>query len=601
MLKRFLKFLKGDDPNVVERFEGSYLDHLLEQIQPRVAEQVNECPEHDPLLLVVVGILRQTMMNVWDPRTTEPLLDSQSPGVPSGFTAPAAETSEFEAYEDVDDSVQFEIEEPGSDTSEIDASVRERALMKDDTEADSDSPDVSDGDDSDRDDSDSDDSDQEEGTGLNEDSVAEFQKNFSDADDERSDWEDDETLDQPPPSPGDGGWNRITEEIDVSEIRAHADEAGRDSTLELDREEMLERARNREMQRPRVDTEDVLQAGRLYLALLIENDRLPTDLQLSVAETMVARDMLLGYFIGSDEVADNAHRILALVEQKFRDGLFGQARILLELFHTNEHSWVQEEHKIFYEDMILKLGIRRRNRLSESEVAAFQGHLDRATDNEGISGLASWLSRQCLISFHLYMRDPDRVSSWDAVLEPVTLEDARETFDLYVPPRRWRPLDSYDTIQPTEQIVRHVGAETAREYVLRHLKTCFVVLRAHGDTGLETYLDSFFNWMESSLDFNGTAILPGLYRRSMMDNESMEEILESAYEEHFEELVESKLDDLEESEIVAALFASMDKLRQTDIADVAPGYYDLGGFVFDELFGFEAPDPQFSFKIHRLS
>ncbi len=582
MLKRFLKFLKGDDSAVVERFEGSYLDHLLEQTHPVVAEQLEECPEHDPILLVVAAILRHTMMNVWDPRTSAPLLDSQSPGVPEGFTAPAAETSEFGVYEE-DETIQFDVDEPLRETMELDAVEVEQ------TEAESTEETLDEPDDDTQDAPVDDETLQDmEPAGLDDDSVSSIQKAFSDENEE------------PPPAMKEGGWSRITEEIDVAEIRASAPEMAHDATLELDRDEIL-KSEEVEMKRPRVDTEDVLQAGRLYLALLIENDRLPTDLQLSVAETMLARDMLLGYFIGSEEVADNAHRILALVEQKFRDGLFGQARILLELFHTDEHTWVQEEHKIFYEDMILKLGIRRRNRLTESEVAAFQSHIQRATDNHGVSALVTWLTTQCLVSFHLYLRDPDRVTTWKATLDLSEREGARETFDLYVPPRRWRPVESYETLQPTEQIVRHIGPETARQYVLNHLKTCFVVLRAHGDTGLEVYLDAFFDWCETALDFNATIIMPKLYRRSMMDNEAMEEILESSYEEHFEEIVNAKIEAFGESDIIAGLFAAVSKLSSADIADVAPGYYDLGGFVLDELLGFKSPDPQFPFKIHRLS
>ncbi len=39
-----------------------------------------------------------------------------------------------------------------------------------------------------------------------------------------------------------------------------------------------------------------------------------------------------------------------------------------------------------------------------------------------------------------------------------------------------------------EQITEHICSESLRDFVINHLKTCYFVLRAVGDTGLESYL-----------------------------------------------------------------------------------------------------------------
>ena len=138
MFKRFLKFFRGDDEAPDEPFEGSYLDHLLGQVKPVVVSQLAEEPDHDPLLLVVVGILRYTMINAWSPKLRSPLTDSQSPGkrpIPSALSDrmfdPAIEsatTAEFDSVAlakqsegeglEADDGETSGSSEPGEESSE---------------------------------------------------------------------------------------------------------------------------------------------------------------------------------------------------------------------------------------------------------------------------------------------------------------------------------------------------------------------------------------------------------------------------------------------------------------------------------------------------
>ena len=87
MLKRFLKFFKNDDQEAPE-FEGSYLDFLLNQVEPGVIAELDQCEEHDPLLLVIAEILRISMRGAWSPSLRRPLLDEHSPRAVASRHAP---------------------------------------------------------------------------------------------------------------------------------------------------------------------------------------------------------------------------------------------------------------------------------------------------------------------------------------------------------------------------------------------------------------------------------------------------------------------------------------------------------------------------------
>lgn len=585
MFKRFLKFFRGDEETPEEPFEGSYLDHLLSQVKPQVETQLAECPSHDPLLLAVVGILRYTMINAWSPKLRCPLVDSQSPG-PRPPPAPVPPDAIVNPAPEGDETSEFEVPAVLRETAELDVVELDHELGDADT------------------------SESEPQDALEEDS-SEGEDRQEDSDDSDADAIVDE-LDAPPAPRS----TRKTEEIDVEEIRAASRRAARDAagqtmererieletadpTVEIDQETIFE-AQPKDG-RPRVDSEEVLQAGRVFLGLLIENDRLPVELQLSVGETTLARDLLLGYFVGNTDFEEKARRLLTLVEQKFGQGQFSQARILLQLFHTDEQTRINNDRNLFYEDMILRLGIRRRHRMSAEEMKRFDTLLTEASTPPGAQALCDWLGDKCLIRFQTFNRDPDQVDLWTSIVEASDRQGAHETFLKYLPPRRWRPVGHYPTLSVLDQIVRHVSVDTAREYVISQLKTCYFVLRAVGDTGLEGFLDTFFDWCREIYGFDGTVLMPELYKRSMMDPEPMDVILRDLYDEHFQERTLDMLDGWSDKDVEKAFYRALQRFDDCDLAEIAPGYYDLGSFTYDELFGVQYPYAEFPFKIHRLT
>jgi hypothetical protein len=45
----------------------------------------------------------------------------------------------------------------------------------------------------------------------------------------------------------------------------------------------------------------------------------------------------------------------------------------------------------------------------------------------------------------------------------------------------------------------------------------------------------------------------------------------------------------------------VDHLRTCDINELAPGNYDLGALIFDQIMNVKYPSPEFAFKVHRLT
>lgn len=499
MLKRFLKFLKGSEEEGLPDYDGSYLDFLLEQTRPGVEAELEVCPEHDPLLLVIAEILRVSMADVWSDTLRRPLIDQHSPLKRTTSTPPPPPDPDAPNTEELDADELEEIEDEFDIVSE---------------------------------------------------------------------------------TPQD-----TTDEYDVAELREESSEAqngdfGEDGL-------------------PRVDTREVLQAGRVFLGMLIENDRLPVDLQLGIEETGLARDLLVGYFVGHQNFEAKAQKLLRVVEQKFSEGQFSQARILLQLFQTDRDTRIRNDRNIFYEDMIQRLGIRRRHPVSTTLLDAFEGLARPAEDKLDAPPyeLMSWLSEHLFVRMHLFVRDEAHVEVWSKLGDASSLPGASENLLRFLPPRRWRPL--HEQTAPMQGLVRlHINTDSLATYIINHVRTCYFVLRAVGDTGLEGFLDSFFDWCEAHFEFNATLLFPELYRRSMADVDMMQGIFQELYARHFKVVAEEKLADLD---VEALMEGAIARIRRCNVNDIPPGNYDFGGFVFDELFQVEYPTAEFAFKVHRLT
>ena len=601
MLKRFLKFFnnKPDDEQQPPAYEGSYLDFLLTETQPHVREGLDACPEHDPLLLVIAEILRVSMEGIWSEEIRLPLTDQHTPRAPQPTPAtpptaphappppPAAKpaprvavTAEDDA-DDADDAIDA-IDEIDDDpiTQEHEDDAPDAAgdeLAEDDAIEEIDEDDADDADDADEDDA----------QGEDEDEDAE-----DEADDEAA--EDDAEADE------DDDAEAFDDALIVEESELIEDDEPEPAPLRPVDEEVPAQGGDG---LPRVDKREVLQAGRVFLGMLIENDRLPRDIQLGPEETLLARDLLVGYFAGHQNFEGRAQKLLRVVEQKFSERQFSQARILLQLFQTDRETRTRNDRNIFYEDMIQRLGIRRRAAVSPEVQGRYKPLQDKLNPAEDASLLEwmGWLEQHLMINFYLFMIHHEQVVTWRQISKKSTVHGASEYLLRYIPPRRWRRIaeSSREAVAPL--LREHITTDMLSLYIINQMRTCYFVLRAVGDTGLEGYLDTFFNWTEQTFEINSTRFLPALYRRSMGDADSMTAIFQDIYNRYFRRRAEAFLEEVSDEEIQAAFQDAITHIAACNLNEIPPGHYDLGGFVFDQLFGLTYPSSEFAFKVHRLS
>ncbi len=632
MLKRFLKFFKNSESTEMPEFEGSYLDFLLEQIEPQVTAELEACEAHDPLLLVIVEILRTSMRGVWSPETTRPLTDQHTPHAQQrqGTAAPpppppapprpvpADETNELDLVDDaipsdevIDDLAEAEQVQSYDPAVDVDAELIEESRLSDpDEELPPPAPPAAD-------DAPSEDAEDEEDVEDIEDEAHAEDEAGEDSDDaavhephEDDDAPDDgaDTIEEDAPAPDDDDEHveeveeiltedselieEIVEEERTAEYVGTVDEDDGETTAEFDVEDV------QASQAPRADRKEVLQAGRVFLGMLIENDRLPFELQLGMEETLLARDLLVGYFVGNEDFEDKAQQLLRIVEQKFGEGRFSQARILLQLFQTDPQRRIKHDRNIFYEDMIQRLGIRRRNPVATETLKEFKAFTGTLVE------LMRWLEETLFIKFHMFTRQPETAKKWRDIGDLSSIDGSTEYLLRFLPPRRWRALyrkSDADDATLRAQLAEHICNETLATYVTNQLRTCYFVLRAVGDTGLEGYLDTFFEWTRDALDVNATSLLPEIYRRSMGENDMMKTIFTDLYNRSLRGPSEQFLDGVSDDVIEEALDEAIAFIRACNLNEVPPGNYDLGGFVYDKLFGVVYPKPEFAFKLHRLT
>lgn len=346
-----------------------------------------------------------------------------------------------------------------------------------------------------------------------------------------------------------------------------------------------------------------MQAARAFFSVLVENDRLPAGEQLDEGELTLLKNLLVEYFAGHDAVRARANEVLALIERKFSQGAFTQARILLQIFETDAETRLNNERNLFYEDMIMRLGMRRRHEIPDAERdqirhTARELRIDR--DDE-VKQTLIWLGREYYVHFCLSVCDPGQVEVWQQLARKVAPE-ARQRLLRYVPPLRWRTPASIATLDTLALSEIHMSDAVVKAHVQRLLKMCYFLLLASGDTGFESFIYSFLSWSRQALGVEAKALLPVIHRRSVLDEVGLQETLDAVFEEHYAlplaELVKgsSQFKSLENA--WNALFA---RLARLDVNDIPPGHYDVGGFLLDELLDFEQPEPYFGFKLYRLT
>lgn len=425
--------------------------------------------------------------------------------------------------------------------------------------------------------------------------------------------------------------------------------------------------------------EPLLRAGRAYLGLLLENDRLPRGEQLTLEELTLPRGLLVDFFGGSVDIQTRAQEVLSLVERKFSQRAFKQATILLQLFETDQATRMQNERKLFYEDMIQRLGIRRRHPLTGNEVTQVHEHFKAITDVLRTAGAFNippagqhdpspklsqlvrliespnylqaiqtsqaprtardpfadeptmemgwddidaaiddsttiqslhdpflpltrsfdWLAARHQINFCLLGRHPHERKVWGAI-DQMSTRTLPSDLNRFIPPQRWRPPADLGEQPLAHMLAAHFSDATFREYFNTLTRACYFLLLAVGDTGLEAYLDCYFNWLETTLGVNGTQFIDRLHRESTLGDLTLGESLRSIYDDFLAQPVNALRERVSENDISRSIQSFLRQMTQANFSEIAPGHYDLGALLLDHIVGFEYPTKEFAFKVHRI-
>ncbi|TXD38834.1 hypothetical protein FRC98_00065 [Lujinxingia vulgaris] len=351
-----------------------------------------------------------------------------------------------------------------------------------------------------------------------------------------------------------------------------------------------------------LDEPEMLHGARVLLAVLLDNDRLPFSSQLDVAELLVAADLWTQIVAQARGVEQRVDPLARLVEQKFAAGSFGQVKLLLQLFPANAETRISNDRQIFYEDMILRMGIRRRQPLSREVVEGLKAELAAAklNDDARTPQVFSALQERAGVAMHLYTREPSEVEPWREVAKKVKSTHGRGYLMGMIPPRRWRAVSARDERPLLRLLNEHLVKPMARDHIIQHLKATYFVLRAVGDTGLESYLDDFFTFSSEVCGVDAERFMPEIYRRTLGSAESIGAIFLDIYARHYRDAIEARIDALDEAAIMRAYDQAMGTLAGCDFAELAPGEFNLGGFVLDQHLGLKLSNPAFGFKLYRL-
>ncbi len=343
------------------------------------------------------------------------------------------------------------------------------------------------------------------------------------------------------------------------------------------------------------------QAARAFFSVLVENDRLPLGQQLDLQELELLKALLMDYFAGRDSVRQRANEVLSLIERKFSQGAFTQAKILLQIFETDGETRLNNERNLFYEDMIMRLGLRRRHEIPKAEREAIRqvfAGLDGEQDSNVKDALA-WMGSEYYAHMCFAIKSPDDYQQWAKVTASLAPE-ARDRLLGYVPPVRWRTPASVTGLSLIEMSAHHLCETAIRLHVQRLFRMCYFLLLASGDTGFEAYIFNFMRWSKDFLGVDTKRVLPVIHRRSVVDEVSLQESLDEAYQHFFSERVSEKIV-VRPEKIKRAWSDLCRRFAALDITQVPAGHYDLGGFLLDHLLGFEHIDPAFAFRLYRLS
>lgn len=338
-----------------------------------------------------------------------------------------------------------------------------------------------------------------------------------------------------------------------------------------------------------------LAASRAFLSILIENEHLPVSGQLTANELNSLRELLFCYFSGSSEVNEKGSQVLSLIERKFSNGNFSQAKILLQIFETNNETRLNNERNLYYEEMIMRLDATPSG--GRPLPASFLDNLpDAKTSDDAILKALSACEQAADLQFYLYLRDQAELSRWQHAL--ASLPDPVQEYLLdYIPVIRWRRIGTLD--EPLRsQFGRHMTFEMLRRHVQQKLKMCYFILLASGSTGYEWFIFSFTEWSREHFNVDVREVFPLLHRSGIVDGICLQEILDIVIERFYGPAMNQltiQPETLENAYVEALRF-----IIQSDFSKIPSGKYNFGDFLLDRILPFHYENPLFAYRLHSM-
>ena len=336
-------------------------------------------------------------------------------------------------------------------------------------------------------------------------------------------------------------------------------------------------------------------AARAYLSILIENEHLPVSGQLTANELASLRELLFCYFSGSSDVNEKGSQVLGLIERKFSNGNFSQAKILLQIFETNNETRLNNERNLFYEEMILRLDtVPTGGRPLPASV--LESLPDAKTSDEDILKAISACEHAADLQFYLYLRDQAELSRWQDALKSLP-ELVQEYLLDYIPVIRWRRLGTLNE-SLRSQFGRHMTFEMLRRHVQQKLKMCYFILLASGSTGYEWFIFSFTEWSKTHFNVDVREVFPLLHRSGIVDGICLQEVLDIVIERFYGPAMNQltiQPDALEKAYVEALRFIIL-----SDFSQIPSGKYNFGDFLLDNILPFHYEDPMFAYRLHAM-
>ncbi len=336
-------------------------------------------------------------------------------------------------------------------------------------------------------------------------------------------------------------------------------------------------------------------ASRAYLSILIDNEHLPTQSQLNESELLTLRALLFSYFSGAENTNEKGAQVLSLIERKFANGNFSQARILLQIFETNNETRQNNERNLYYEEMIMRLDCVP-PKTKPLSAAIIKAATEPDADDEAVLHAFSELEQSGNIIFCLYLRDPDELERWQKSLQPLP-EDVQNYLIDYIPIIRWRKLGTLDG-SLMSQFGAHMTFEMLRRHVQLKLRMCYFILLANGNTGYEWFIFAFADWSKKYFDVDVREVFPMLHRSGIVDGMCLQEVLDVTIDRFYVKKMNEIA--IPPEALEKAYRDAIQFIFNSDISQISAGHYNFGDFLLDGILPFQYKSPMFAFQLHSM-